>query len=149
MAPFRQNAGGTLTDQQITILADQIGERWSRPQDYAGVTLPPYSADLGDAVRGEAAFKAHCSRCHGDDGTGGAGGTAGGSVVDPALLALMSDQSVRTTVIAGRADLGSPTWKSDSPGHAMTPVEISDVVAWLSAHRTVALTSVKKGNDRP
>ena len=57
MPAFAQNGGGTLTDQQITILADQIEARWSRPQDYAGVTLPPYSADLGDARRGEAVFK--------------------------------------------------------------------------------------------
>ena len=34
MPAFAQNAGGTLTDQQITILADQIEERWSRPQRF-------------------------------------------------------------------------------------------------------------------
>ena len=57
MSAFAQNGGGTLTDQQITILAEQIEARWSRPQDYAGVTLPPYSADLGDASAGEAVFR--------------------------------------------------------------------------------------------
>jgi cytochrome c oxidase cbb3-type subunit 3 len=143
MPPFAQNGGGTLTDQQITILADQIEARWSRPHDYAGVTLPPYSADLGDARAGEAVFKTQCSRCHGDNGTGAAG--RGGSVIEPALLSLESNQSIRTTVIVGRADLGCPNWKSDSPGHAMTPQQISDVVAWLSGHRTLALTSLTKG----
>jgi mono/diheme cytochrome c family protein len=143
MPAFAQNGGGSLTDQQITILADQIEARWSRPQDYAGVTLPPYSADLGDARAGEAVFKTQCSRCHGDNGTGGAG--RGGSVIEPALLSLESNQSIRTTVIAGRADLGCPNWKSDSPGHVMTPQEISDVVAWLSGHRTLALTSLTEG----
>jgi cytochrome c oxidase cbb3-type subunit 3 len=136
MPAFAQNGGGTLTDQQITILAYQIQVRWSRQQDYAGVTLPPYSAELGNARAGEAVFKTYCSRCHGDNGMGGA--SRGGSVIEPALLSLESNQSIRTTVIAGRADLGCPNWKSDSPGHAMTPQEISDVVAWLSGHRTPA-----------
>jgi cytochrome c oxidase cbb3-type subunit 3 len=142
MPPFAQNGGGTLTDQQITILADQIETRWSRPRDYAAVTLPPYAAELGDARVGEAVFKTYCSRCHGDNGMGGA--TGSGSVIEPALLSLESNQSIRTTVIAGRADLGCPNWKSDLPGHAMTPQEISDVVAWLSGHRTLALTSLTK-----
>lgn len=66
-------------------------------------------------------------------------------MIEPALLSLESNQSIRTTVIAGRADLGCPNWKSDLPGHAMTPQEISDVVAWLSGHRTIALTSRTKG----
>jgi cytochrome c oxidase cbb3-type subunit 3 len=143
MPAFAQNGGGTLTDQQITILADQIEVRWSRPQDYVGMTLPPYTAELGDARAGEAVFRTYCSRCHGDKGTGGANGS--GSVIDPALLSLESNQSIRTMVIAGRADLGCPNWKGDSPGHVMTPQEISDVVAWLAAHRTLALTSVRKG----
>ena len=143
MPAFAQNGGGTLTDQQITILADQIEGRWSRPQEYAGVTLPPYSAELGDTRAGEADFKIYCSRCHGDNGAGGPG--KGGSVIEPALLSLESNQSIRTMVIAGRRDLGCPNWKSDSPGHAMTPQEISDVVAWLAGHRTLALTSLTKG----
>jgi len=143
MPAFAQNGGGTLTDRQIKILADQIEARWSRPQEYAGATLPPYSAELGDARRGEAVFKTQCFRCHGDDGAGGPG--KGGSVIEPALLSLESNQSIRTTVIAGRSDLGCPNWKSDSSGHAMTPQEISDVVSWLSGHRTLALTSIKKG----
>src|SRR5438093_3426578 len=34
MPAFAQNAGGTLTDQQLTILADEIEARWSRPRDF-------------------------------------------------------------------------------------------------------------------
>jgi cytochrome c oxidase cbb3-type subunit III len=128
MPPFAQSAGGTLTDQQVSILADQMAARWSRPQDFVGVVLPPYSAELGDPGRGEAVFHSDCVKCHGDHGVGG-------SVVDPALLALVSDQSIRTSVITGRADRGMPDWRSHGPGPAMTEQEISDVVAWLSAHR--------------
>ena len=125
MPAFAQNAGGGLTDQQIAILADQIEEHWSRPQEFATVTVPPYSADLGDPKAGEAAFRTYCASCHAD-----------GSVIDPSFLALVSDQSLRTTVIAGRSDLGKPDWRSDAPAHPMTPQEISDVVAWVASHRT-------------
>jgi len=133
MPAFAKNAGGDLTDQQITILADQISESWSRPQDFAGVALPSYSAETGDPRAGESAFRTYCANCHGDTGAGGA---KAGSVIDPAFLALVSDQSLRTTVIAGRSDQEKPDWRNDLPGHPMTPKEISDVVAWLSAHRT-------------
>ena len=124
MPAFAQNAGGTLTDQQVSLLAEQIEERWSHAQDFAGVALPPYSSDLGDANRGEAVFQTYCSKCHSDD-------KPGNSIMDPAFLSLVSDQSLRTTVITGRADRNSP-----AADRALTAQEISDVVAWLAAHRT-------------
>jgi cytochrome c oxidase cbb3-type subunit 3 len=132
MPAFAQSGGGGLTDQQIAIVADQIETRWSRPQDFLSVALPPYSADLGNPKNGEVVFRGYCASCHGEDGTGG---SKAGSVIDPSFLALVSDQSLRTTVIAGRSDQGKPDWRSDSPGHSMTAQEISDVVAWVSAHR--------------
>ena len=128
MPPFAQNAGGTLTDQQVGILADQMQARWSRPQDFAGVALPAYSAELGDPTLGESVFQRDCSNCHGEHGIGG-------SIIDPAFLALVSDQSIRTAVITGRADRGMPNWRHHAPGPAMTEQEIAGVVAWLSAHR--------------
>jgi hypothetical protein len=56
-------------------------------------------------------------------------------VVDAAYLALVSDQALRTAVIAGRTDLGMPDWREDIPGQPLTPQQISDVVAWLAARR--------------
>jgi cytochrome c oxidase cbb3-type subunit III len=146
MPAFAQNAGGTLTDQQLTILADQIDARWSRPRDFVGLTMPPYSARAGDPKHGEAVFHTYCSRCHGQDGTSGSNG---GSVVNPAFLALVSDQSIRTTVNAGRADQGIPDWRSYSPGQVMTAQEISDVVAWLSAHRALPGNLARGGTSLP
>jgi mono/diheme cytochrome c family protein len=142
MPPFAQNAGGTLTDQQVTILADQMEARWSRPRDFIAVALPAYSADLGDPTRGESVFQSDCVKCHGDRGVGG-------SVVDPAFLALVSDQSIRTAVITGRADRGMPDWRSHGRGPAMTEQEISDVVAWLSAHRAVPEILARGGTSLP
>jgi cytochrome c oxidase cbb3-type subunit 3 len=113
--------------------ADRAGSA-SRLELAALVTLPPYRAGLGDPKSGEALFHSYCSRCHGVDGTGG---PKGGSVVNPAYFALVGDQSLRTTIIAGRAGQPTGDWKSYSPGQPMTPQEISDVVAWLSAQRAL------------
>ena len=56
--------------------------------------------------------------------------------MDPSYLALVSDQYLRTTVVAGRADLGMPDWRGFIAGRALSPEEISDVVAWLVTKRT-------------
>jgi cytochrome c oxidase cbb3-type subunit 3/ubiquinol-cytochrome c reductase cytochrome c subunit len=47
----------------------------------------------------------------------------------------VSDQGLRTTVVVGRSDLGKPDWRSNFPGHPMSPQEIDAIVAWLVAHR--------------
>jgi mono/diheme cytochrome c family protein len=140
MPAFAQNAGGTLTDHQIVILADQIEARWSRPGLLSEVAAPPYDADPGDPKRGETVFEARCSSCHRE-------GRMGGSVIDSAFLALVSDQSLRTSVIAGRTDRGMPDWRHHAP--AMSPQEVSDVVAWLSAHRTLPVNLTKIGLNLP
>lgn len=145
MPAFAKNAGGDLTDHQITILADQISQRWSRPRDFIGVAVPPYSADLGDAKAGATVFRTKCASCHGEEGTGG---PKAGSVVDPSYLALVSDQSLRTSVIAGRSDQGTPDWRSPSTGAPLTPVEISNVVAWISGHRT-PINLTQRGTNLP
>ena len=47
----------------------------------------------------------------------------------------MSNQGLRTTVIAGRPDLGAPDWRGNLPGQIMTSQDVADVVAWLAAQR--------------
>lgn len=146
MPGFAHTAGGTLTDRQVGILADQIEERWSRPRDVAAVAVPPYSGDLGDAKHGESTYQIYCASCHGASGTGG---PRGASVIDPAFLALVSDQSLRTMVIAGRADQAIPDWRADSPGGVMTSQDIADVVAWLASHRELPGNVAKGGANLP
>jgi len=143
MPAFAQNAGGALTDQQIAILADQMEERWSRPRDFAAVTLPPYRADVGDPKNGEPVFRKSCAKCHGEDG---ARRSIAGSVTDPSFLALVSDQSLRTTVIAGRSDRGMPDWRKHSP--AITQQDVSDVVAWISSRRAPVMMT-QRGTKLP
>ena len=63
------------------------------------------------------------------------------SVVDPSYLSLVSNQYLRTIVIAGRPELGQPDWKHDASGQPLTPVQISDVVAWISSKRAAPLAA--------
>jgi cytochrome c oxidase cbb3-type subunit III len=137
MPAFGTAAGGELTDAQVEALAQGMVARWGRPDAVKGLTLPPYATPTGAgspaaAERGAAVYARACAGCHGTDGRGG---PKGGSIVDPAYLALVSDQSLRTTVIAGRTDLGQPAWRDAVPGYPLTPEEITDVVTWLAGQR--------------
>jgi cytochrome c oxidase cbb3-type subunit III len=135
-----QQAGGPLTDKQIDILVEGIRSRWGKAENFNNVAFPPYSLQdanakgsaPGDSQRGAVVYQTYCVQCHGKDGSGG---PKGGSVINPAYLALVSDQALRTAVIVGRLDLGMPDWRANIPGRPMSGQEISDVVAWLASHR--------------
>ncbi len=127
MPAFSEANGGSLTDRQIDLLAEGVEARWAKPKEISRASLPPYSAALGDPVRGQGVYENVCAECH-------AAGAKGGSIVDPAFLALVSDQSLRTTVIIGCRGASH---------RLLTAEEISDVVAWISAHRP---NSLAKGN---
>lgn len=132
MPPFAQTEGGMLTDKQIDVLVRGI-RSWARPATLANASLPPYAAlQRGDPQRGAQVFAAFCSGCHGPDG---AGSKKASSIVNGTYLALVSDQGLRTVVIAGRPELGHPDWRNDLPGRPMSAQEISDVVAWLARQR--------------
>jgi cytochrome c oxidase cbb3-type subunit 3/ubiquinol-cytochrome c reductase cytochrome c subunit len=127
------SAGGTLTDAQLDALVRGLSERWGKPDAVKGIDLPPYAAaGRGSPERGKAVFAAACASCHGADGRGT---PKGGSIVDASYLALVSDQYLRTTVIAGRTDLGMPDWRGYVPGQPLTAAQIDDVVAWLVSER--------------
>jgi len=133
MPGFARSAGGMLTDHQVDILVQQLRARWARPGALGGTAPPAYKADVsGDAQRGAGVYKTFCASCHGPDGKGTA---KGGSIVEGAYLALVTDQALRTAVIVGWPDSGAPDWRNDLPGRPMTDQEVSDVVAWLAAQR--------------
>ena len=133
MPAFAQSAGGMLTSKQIDFIVHGIRERWSKPDILRGASPPPYSsAAPGDASRGSDVYAAYCSSCH---GPGGRGGQRASSIVDGSFLALLTDQELRTIVIAGRPELGAPDWRGNIPGKPMSAQEISDVVAWLASQR--------------
>jgi cytochrome c oxidase cbb3-type subunit 3 len=133
MPAFARRSGGMLTDAQIDTIVTGIRARWANPSLMSATDLPAYSDPTpGDARRGAGAFATYCASCH---GAGGRGARGGSSIVDGSYLALVSDQGLRTTVIAGRPDLGAPDWRENVRGRAMPSQDISDVVAWLSAQR--------------
>jgi mono/diheme cytochrome c family protein len=132
MPAFTQSAGGMLTDDQIQAIVGGIRARWAKPDALLNVHPPAYAAQTpGDPKRGAIVYGVFCSSCH---GAGGRGGRAS-SIVDGSYLGLVSDQGLRTAVIAGRPELGAPDWRGNVPGKPMSAEDISDVVAWLAAQR--------------
>jgi cytochrome c oxidase cbb3-type subunit III len=133
MPAFAQSAGGMLTTKQVDVIVSGIRTRWSKPDIFSGADPPPYSSSApGDSARGSQVYAAYCSSCHGAEGRGG---QKASSIVDGSFLALVSDQELRTIVIAGRPELGAPDWRSNVPGKPMSSQDVSDVVAWLASQR--------------
>ena len=132
MPAFAQHSGGMLTDDQISVLIGGIRSRWANSDALRDADPPPYRTQSpGDVERGAGAYGFYCASCHGPDGRGG----PAGAIVDDSYLGLVSNQNLRTTVIVGRPDMGAPDWRGNVPGKPMTPQDVSDVVAWLSAKR--------------
>ena len=139
MPAFAKSAGGVLTDQQVSVLAHGIIQHWGKPDLISAQNPPPYKATLsGDVSRGQQQFVRSCASCHGVEGAGidhsASGGAKIGSVVDQSYLALISDQAIRSFIIAGLPDEGMPDWRSDS-ATPMTDQQITDIVAWMASLR--------------
>ena len=133
MPAFAQSAGGMLTDKQIDVIASGIFSRWARRGILDGSNPPSYAAKTtGNAVNGELVYRTYCSSCH---GSGGQGSPKGSAITNDSFLSLVSDQGLRTMVIAGRPELAAPDWRGNVPGKPMTDQEITDVVAWLASRR--------------
>ena len=133
MPAYAESAGGMLTDAQIDVITKEIRSRWSMQRVLDAATAPSYAPkSAGDAHRGEVAYKTYCESCH---GPGGGGGRKASAITDDSFLALVSDQGLRTIVIAGRPELGAPDWRGNVPGKPMSDQEVTDVVAWLASRR--------------
>ena len=133
MPAFAQGSGGTLTSKQIEVIVMGI-RSWSSAGDAADRVSPPsYTPQSsGNADRGGTAYTTYCEACHGADGRGG---PRGSSITNDSFLALVSDQGLRSIVIAGRPELGAPDWRNNVPGKPMSEQEVTDIVAWLGSHR--------------
>ena len=133
MPAFAETAGGLLTDKQIDVITQQIRARWSKPGILDGANPPAYAAkSAGDPGRGQTVYTYYCEVCHGLEGGGGRKGSA---ITNDSFLALVSDQGLRTVVIAGRPELGAPDWRANVRGKAMSDQEVTDLVTWLASHR--------------
>jgi cytochrome c oxidase cbb3-type subunit III len=138
MPGFAKANGGNLTDEQIDILVNNLTGKAATQQTAesnkasSGGNLPPYSAPPGDADHGSEAYNQYCAGCHGQAGDGG---KKAGSIVNPDYLHLVSDQYLRSIIIAGRPELGMPNYQEFVKDHPMSPEDIANVVAWLASHR--------------
>lgn len=131
MPGFGLKTGGPLTDAQIDVIVQGMRARWKKGDAFAGQNPPPYKAThAGDPSKGQAVYGEACASCHGSDVQHP--GKAG-NILDGSFLALINEQTVRTTIIAGRPDIGEPDWRNHIPGRPMTDDEITNVSAWLIA----------------
>ena len=159
MPAFAREQGGTLTAEQIDILARGLVTEWGTAKNTAKdgapssdnvsnnkATLPDYlqpanTADVHSLENREKAFEVFglvCGNCHGRRGEGG---KQAGALRDPAFLSLISDQALRRIIITGRPDLGMPDYRglgkmlSDGNGEPLTNQQIADVVALMASWR--------------
>jgi cytochrome c oxidase cbb3-type subunit 3/ubiquinol-cytochrome c reductase cytochrome c subunit len=136
MPGFSIRSGGSLTDAQIDAILRGMRSRWGNSNPVAGQNMPPYKASRpGIIARGEAVYAEACARCHGPNAQ--QRGKAG-SILDGSFLALISEQTIRSTIIAGRPDIGEPDWRGHIPGRPMTDDEITDLSAWIMAQKPAA-----------
>jgi mono/diheme cytochrome c family protein len=131
MPAFAMNAGGLLTDDQITIIVNGIRSHWGATVQMANGTPPYLPSGPGIAANGTKLFSEYCATCHGEDGNGG----TAGAIADISFLALYNDQSLRTLIIAGRPDLGHPGWNDYPHQSPLDSAKVGDLVAWLAAKR--------------
>lgn len=130
MPAFAIANGGLLTDQQIEILVKGI-KAWA-PQPPLPGPLPPYAAPPGDAAAGGPLFEAYRATV---EKAAGPGVVGQGFLANPAFLGMVSDQYLRTLLIAGRPELGIPDFRTALNGRSLADQEISDIVAWLISQR--------------
>lgn len=138
MPPFARSKGGMLTDRQIQLIVQGMEQTWGRPDSLGGEAPPAYASTApGNLAQGQIAFTTFCARCHGADGSGARSenNIITGSLIDPAYLALISDQGLRSMILAGQIEQGPHNSHSYLNSHPMTDQEIGDTVAWLASHR--------------
>ncbi len=127
MPAFGESAGGFLTPPQVDVLVAGMRARWDR-KDHGTADLPSYSSNaVGNLEHGQGILRVSCTSCHQQGQQ---------KITDASYLSLVSDQSLRTIVIAGRPDLGHPDWKQVRPGQPLTDRDVSDVIAYLHSLRS-------------
>lgn len=136
MPAFAVASGGLLTDQQVDVLVRGLRARWAKGDVLAGQNPPPYKATgAGNSAHGQQVYDASCARCHGPNAQQPG---PSGSILDGSFLSLIIPQTIRTTVLAGRPDLGMPDYRTLMPNHPLTDADVTDVTAWLIAQRPPA-----------
>jgi cytochrome c oxidase cbb3-type subunit III len=144
MAAFAQSAGGMLTDAQVNALIAGMRRAWLPPDASTDATLPPYAEDAtGNSVHGQQVFNAYCVSCHQSPHQ---------DITSADYLALVSDQALRSIIIAGRPDIGQPDLNhltsGGKPAAPFSARDVTDVVAYLASLRAQA-SAVIAANSVP
>jgi len=127
MPAFGESVGGFLTPLQVDVLVAGMRARWDH-KDHGMADMPPYSSSaVGNVEPGQDIFRVSCSSCHQQGQQ---------KITDASYLSLVSDQSLRSIVIAGRPDLGHPDWNQVRHGQPLTDQNVSDVIAYLHSLRS-------------
>jgi len=127
MSAFGESAGGFLSPQQVDVLVAGMRARWNL-KDHGAADMPPYSpSTVGNVEHGQDSFRVSCASCHQQ---------VQHEITDSGYLSLVSDQSLRSIVIAGRPDLGHPDWTQVRHGQPQTDQDVSDVIAYLHSLRS-------------
>jgi cytochrome c oxidase cbb3-type subunit 3 len=126
-----------LTDAQINAIIAGMRKEWAKPYAFAGATPPGYAQlSGGDGKRGQQVYQARCASCHQNP--------AREQVTSAAYLSLVSDQALRTVIVAGRADIGQPDWRLQGARNASGPLsgqDVTDIVTYLGSLRNPAAVS--------
>ena len=135
MPAWSHQGGGPLDEKQIDILVNGIFDTWGKGSANIQPKPPSYEqpADAGDPVHGKRLFAKDCYMCHGP-------GARVGAVTDPAYLALVSNQYIRTSIVVGRSDLGMPNYRYLNLGKPLSDGDVTDLVAYLVSKRGPQLT---------
>jgi mono/diheme cytochrome c family protein len=127
MPAWAKSEGGPLTDRQVEALVNGIYSKWSKAATYPA--MPSYAATAaGDANHGKRLFLMECFMCHGK-------GAAVGTVTDSQYTSLVSDEYIRSAIVAGRKDLGMPDYRVLGRGKPLSDQDLSDLVAFITSYR--------------
>lgn len=139
MPAWSQKAGGMLTDQQINAIVAGMRKEWAKPNAFAGTTPPPYhQPEGGNAQHGQQVYQQRCLSCHqGNDRQ---------QPNSPVYLSLVSDDVLRSIIIAGRPDIHQPDFRGSEPAgiagqwpgpqrQPLAPQDVTDIVMYLHAQR--------------
>jgi mono/diheme cytochrome c family protein len=147
--PYKIVKGQEGEVAKVEVMPDAGGTvpTWGTPEEprqgapsYREPSASSNGSSSGDKKQGAAVFVRACAACHGDHGQGiQEEGVTVRTIHQPALLGLISNQTLRRYVITGRPDLGMPNYaqaRPDNPSFApLTDQEVADLVALLASWR--------------
>jgi mono/diheme cytochrome c family protein len=130
MPAWSEEAGGMLTAQQINAIIAGMRKEWEKPNAFAGaIALPYHQPSGGNGQHGQQLYQQRCASCHqGNDRQ---------QPNSPVYLSLISDDALRSIIIAGRPDIHQPDLQHES----ISPQDVTDIVAYLHAQRNPDIVS--------